>query len=558
MIVEQRGAWGGTGLAWALIALGLSAILFGIDRLPLLDPDEGRNAGVAREMRDVGEWIVPRLHGAPYLDKPVLCFDAIAFCYSLFGRSEGTSRLPSVVFAALAAAAAFLLGARLLGRRRALAGIAVLATAPLFVGFARTVIFDMALTFFVAVSLLLAEEGRRGKAWGYPLAWVATALAVLTKGPIGLLLPMLGTVALSLGQGKPYGLRRYFHPANIALFFAAALPWVIAVEARNPGFLRYAFLTETFERLTRPTFQRTGPIYYYLPVLVLGLFPWSLAALGSLPRWLRSLGALARPSGERGLLFAASAIVLFFSFSSSKLGGYVLPALPPIALLLGAEASRERRGRAAWIWTPGAALLLLGLFLCVGPWRELVAESLRQPPHLAEAADTLLLRIGVISLAVAAATIWCGLAKRATLGFLVLGAWLPAVVFAGFGPALRYAEESSSRGIAAEILRLGGEKPRAAALRCFPVGLEYYLNDPVPLVTETGAELTSTYIARNFESLRARPETRLWSGADLESRLGGKEIDIIVARGNITSIDGFLPAGRFGAYALWRRADGPP
>jgi 4-amino-4-deoxy-L-arabinose transferase-like glycosyltransferase len=536
--------------------LGLFAILFGIDRLPLLDPDEGRNAEVAREMYDAREWIVPRFHGFPYLDKPALYFDAIGLSYAAFGRSEAASRLPSVAFAVGTAVATFLLGARLLDRRKALLGVAVLMTTPLFVGFARTVIFDMALTFFVVVSLLFAEEGGRGAAWGFPLAWVATGLAVLTKGPIGLLLPVLGTVALSLGQERPYRLRSYFHPLHLLLFFAVTLPWVFAVEARNPGFLRYAFVIETFERLTRPTFHRTGSIFYYVPVLLLGLFPWSLAALGRMPGWLRGARFLGRPSAERGLLFAAAVMIVFFSLSSSKLGGYVLPAFPLTALLIGADASRTAGGR-AWSWTPAAALLALGIFLSAAAGRTVLTSALHEPPAVIVSADTLLVRVGAASIVIGVFLLVWGLMRRAAPAVLLVGAWLPSVVALGLGPAVGYAEEHSSRPIAAELRRLGGPDVRAAAIRCFPVGLDYYMGELVPVVTETGDELTSTYVARNFDELRGLAGAAVWSPRELESRLARKEVDILISRGNIGLDIGFRPAGRVGGYILLRAAGDP-
>jgi 4-amino-4-deoxy-L-arabinose transferase-like glycosyltransferase len=303
----------GRALGGLTLLLGVLAILHGIREMPLLEPDEARNAEVAREMLENGEWLVPRFHGLPYLDKPVLFFDSVCLSYALFGRSEGTSRLPSVCFALLTLLATFVLGTRLLGRDTAFLGAAVLATTPLFVGFARMVIFDMALTCFVTLALLFAEEGRRGWTWGFPAAWGVTALAVLTKGPVGLLLPLLGALGLFVGQGPPYRLGKCFRPLNLAIFLALTLPWVLTMEARNPGFLHYALVVESFERLTRPTFHRTGPAHYYVPVLFLGFFPWSLAIVGGIPSWCRRIRDFVRQrSPERGLLLAAGVIMLFW------------------------------------------------------------------------------------------------------------------------------------------------------------------------------------------------------------------------------------------------------
>lgn len=552
----SNGAAGERWVAAVAILLGLFAICWGINRIPLLDPDEGRNAEVAREMLAGREWIVPRFHGLPYLDKPALYFDAVALSQAVFGRSEASSRLPSVLFAVATAGATFLLGARLLGRRKAFFGAAVLMTAPLFVGFARIVIFDMPLACFVTLALLFAEEGRRGRRWGFPLSWAATALAVLTKGPVGLLLPVMGVVALSLGQAPPYRLRRYFRPLHVLLFFAIALPWVVAVEIRNPGFLRYVFVTETFERLTQPTFHRTGSVLYYLPVLILGLFPWSLAALGRAPAWARAARGLARPSPERGLLLASVAIVLFFSFSTSKLGGYILPAFPLLAILVGGEAARLQSRPGGFAVAPGIGLLLLGVVFSLGLTRGMIAHSLRQPEALSGAAVALLLRVGILSIAVGAALMALAFMRRAAPAFLVLGLWLPFVVALGCGPMLPYAEENSSRNLAVELRRLGGDGVRAAALRCFPIGLDYYMGEVVPVATSTGEEITSTYVARSFDKLRQGETLGIWSPQELDARSSRKQVDIIITRGHIVLDTGYDLAARVGRYALWRPAVG--
>jgi hypothetical protein len=544
--------------AWAAILLGLFAVVYGINRVPLLEPDEGRNAEVAREMRAAGEWITPRFHGLPYLDKPALYFDAVGLSCALFGRSEASCRLPSVLFAAGAAVATFLLGLRLLDRTRALLGAAVLTTAPLFVGFARVVIFDMALTCFVTLALFFAVEGRRGRPWGFPLAWAATALAVLTKGPVGLLLPVLGTVALFLGEGLPRPFGRYFHPLHIALFFVVTLPWVLAVERGNPGFLRYALVTETFERLTRPTFHRTGSFFYYVPVLLLGLFPWSLAAMGMILSRLRSIRRLALPSPERGLILAAGAIVLFFSISTSKLGGYILPAFPPLALLIGSEAARGSARRRMWAWISGIILLALGCLLSMDSIRSFVIGRLQQPEALSGAVETLAARVGAASIAIGALLATLGFIRRETSSFLLLSLWLPAVVLLGLGPALRYAEANSSREMASELRRLGGNDVRVAALHCLPLSLDYYMGRVVPVVSRTGEELTSTYAARNYEKIREAGTSGIWDAVEFEARLARSEVDIVITRGHITLGPGFQPAGRVGRYRLWSPVEAQP
>jgi 4-amino-4-deoxy-L-arabinose transferase-like glycosyltransferase len=525
------------------------AILSGIGEVPLLEPDEGRNAEVAREMLEAGEWVVPRFHGFPYLDKPVLYFDAVSASFALFGRSEATARIPSVLFALVTALAAYRLGERLLGRRQALAGVAVLSSAPLFMGFARIVIFDMALACFVTGALLFAEEGGRGWRWGFPLAWVATALAVLTKGPVGFLLPVLGIVSLSLGQGR--ALRAYLKPVHLGLFLTLVLPWLLAMESRNPGFLRYALQVETLERLTRPTFERSGPRYYYLPVLFLALFPWSLASLRSAPRWARSLRTLGQPSPERGMLLAAGSMVLFFTLSTSKLPGYVLPALPLLALLVGSESMTAEDRSESWGWTAGLGLAFTGILLTLAvKGGAPIARWLQEPAFLLPALQDLSLRGGILCSCLGLALIVLAALRQNWLAPGALSLAVPMMVLVGKGPAMVFAEEYSSRKLVSELRRLGGEHVRVATVLCFRESLDFYLGRVVPLVTRTGGEISSTYVQRNFDRIGSQ-SPGVWTEKKLSERLRRNKVDVLITSDYRSPAPGFRVNGRAGAYFLW-------
>ena len=504
-------------LLWLLLLLTSLAAVRGIDQMPLFEPDEGRNAEVAREMSASGDWVVPRFHGLPYLDKPALYFDAVALSDRLFGTSEGAARLPSLLFAAGAALATFLLGRALWSDATGGLAALVLATSPLFFGFARIVIFDIPLTCFVVLAWWAAERGRQGAAWGHPLAWVFIGLAVLVKGPVGLLLGVVGHVAMALGQAPPRRMGRFFHPLHLVLFALVLAPWVTAMELRNPGFLRYAVLIETMERLTQPTFQRTGPIWYYAPVLLLGLLPWSLVALARCARWLVRGRRWLAATPERGVGFAATALVVFFSLSKSKLGGYVLPVVPLLALLIARSALRAGERRGTWSVAPGVALVLIAIGLLAAGLGDLtLAPRLRQPADLEPALDTLLVRSGAITLIVGFALLLLGRGARR-------GRALDPGALHADASVLRH---DSARGVhgphlvpraGAPLVAAGGANARVVAVRCFPTGIDWYLRRIVPVVTENGRELTSTYVARNFESLRAAAKG-LWSPQELTER----------------------------------------
>jgi 4-amino-4-deoxy-L-arabinose transferase-like glycosyltransferase len=334
-------------VALATIAL-VAAVSWGLGGYPLLDPDEGRNAEVAREMMAGGDFVLPRLDGLPYLDKPVLFFAADALSQRLLGAGEAAARLPALVFALATAALTAWFAGRLFGRRaRWLAGIAALA-APLPIAFARTVIFDSALTFFMVVALCafyLAIEtraaqrrtapagaslaGRRAEAadllpaavWARPqqssngsgetlaqteagrrsaasarplesnvprggLGW--TALAWVAMG-LGVLTKGPVALAVPLLAAAPFAFfrrssRAVWHPLGPALLALCVGPWLWAMSRRVPEFLHYALFTETWQRVTTPEMNREGPIWFFIPCLVAGALPWSVLALAGCRR----------------------------------------------------------------------------------------------------------------------------------------------------------------------------------------------------------------------------------------------------------------------------------
>src|SRR5579862_598436 len=325
-------------LALAAIVVLVAAVSWGLGGYALLDPDEGRNAEVAREMMAGGDFVLPRLDGLPYLDKPVLFFAADALSQRVLGAGEAAARFPALVFALATAALTAWFAGRLFGRRaRWIAGIAALA-APLPIAFARTVIFDSALAFFMVVALCafyLAVEaraasagvlstGRRAEAadllpaavWARPqqssagsgetlaqtaagrrsvvsarplhekvpagwlgwsaLAWIAMGLGVLTKGPVALAVPLLAAAPFA---GFRRASRAVWHPLGPALLALCVGPWLWAMSRRVPEFLDYALVTETWRRVTTPEMNREGPIWFFIPCLLAGALPWSVLAV---------------------------------------------------------------------------------------------------------------------------------------------------------------------------------------------------------------------------------------------------------------------------------------
>src|SRR5690242_2080265 len=309
-----------------LLLLACVALGWNLNGYRLLDPDEGRNAEVAREMAQTNDYLVPQLDGLPYLDKPIVYFAAAAATIELLGPSETAARLPA--YLATLATVALLVW---FGRRRWseeagwTAGLAY-ATMVLPLAYARTAIFDSTLTLWTTAAIVcFADEG--------PVpAWAAMAAGALTKGPIAIAVPLLALVAHALVTGTPVG--RLFPRRGLALFCAIALPWFIVVSIEHPDFPGYVFLRETLERVTTRSFHRTAPFWYYLPIVPLAAFPWIVPALARVKNLRATWQARRDAAATEPLLFACWVVVplVFLSLNQSKLPQYVLPLMPALAL----------------------------------------------------------------------------------------------------------------------------------------------------------------------------------------------------------------------------------
>lgn len=355
----------------------------------LVEPDEGRNAEVAREILVLNDWITPHYNFIPYLDKPMFFYWLVAGTYKLFGVSESAARLPSALAALGCVLLIYDLGRRFAGHWAGLWSALVLATSPAFMTFSRAVIFDMPLACFITLALWAFARGEMaggstGKKF-FLTMYVAVAAAVMTKGPIGLVVP-----ALVIGGYLVVGRRRHLLGAIKPLYGALVLllvaaPWYLWAEARNPGYLHYFFFEENFLRYLTPRFHRVQPWYFYFEVLGIGFLPWT--ALLALP--------YSRESGlqdEHRLLIILWTVApfIFFSFSAAKQPGYILPAFPPLALLIGTAISRalELRAGRCTLALPWLVLLAVFGYFALGLffpqlWPSSVAENAGRFPAFA-------------------------------------------------------------------------------------------------------------------------------------------------------------------------------
>lgn len=489
--------------AWLVAA---ACIFVGLGRLPLIDPDEGRNAEVAREMKDARSPLVPLYNGMPYLDKPAFYFDMVALSLGLFGENETAARLPSAIFGMLTLALIYAFCLHGYGQRAAAMAVLVTGTTPLFIAFSRLVIFDMALTFFVCAALvagyLALEAGGEptGQKW-YMLTALAAALATLVKGPVGFLLPLLGLLAYARFERRRGG-ARFFSPANLLIFFLPVLAWFLAATWQRPDFPYYGIVKESLGRFTSSVeIRRSAPFYYYLPVIAGVFFPWSLLLPEMILRGWQHRARAAR--ADRLLVIFAIVVVIFFTISRSKLPGYVLPAVLALCVLIARVfdlAMEDPAGGAARLIRRGTALLaiLCGLAGALVAANEFDLLSLQLLFHIRknefELARVLFQPILIALLALAVAGAGARLSRSVPAMLAVFA--LPPVLLLGVGSRElpEYMGLRSARRLAQTVQARMPAGAEVACYRCFPPGLPFYLKQNVSVITEDGSETTSNYV----------------------------------------------------------------
>lgn len=363
-------------LLWIVLLFGL-ILGYGLGSYPLANPDEGRYAEIPREMLASNDWVTPRLNGVNYFEKPPLMYWLVASSEKFFGPSEWSVRLTPALFSLAGILLTYATARRIYGRRAGLMSALVLGTSLLFFGLSRILILDMGVTVLMSATLFCfilgvrEQPGRTRRLLFYGL-YASAALATLTKGLIGFLLTgaVMFLWLLIFNQWKR--LRPLHLPTGIMVFLAIAAPWHVLAAQHNETWAQRYFVYEHWLRFTSPVASRPGPWWYFIPIVIGGLFPW-VGFLGSALREKLRGGWTARQQNAEAWFFVTWAVFvfLFFSKSQSKLIPYILPVFPPLAVLVGAQLASALNDTPAKlrfglrVFSAACAFLAVGILVVV-------------------------------------------------------------------------------------------------------------------------------------------------------------------------------------------------
>jgi 4-amino-4-deoxy-L-arabinose transferase-like glycosyltransferase len=350
------------------IAAGFMLLFLGSHAL--ITPDEARYTEVAREMLASGDYITPTVNGVAFLDKPPLFYWLQASSLKLFGISEWSIRLWPALFGVFGGLFTYIAGRMLYCRRTAWLSAMVLLTSPLYFGAAHYVNMDLEVAIWVSAALFsfliaLTTTNRQAMWWMMGCGFVG--LAVLTKGLLGIAFPglILGIWLYLRRQKIPISLLAW----GAGLITLMVLPWMILAQRANPDFFHYFFVVQQFSRFVEKSFNNVMPIWFYGPVVLVGFLPWTLFLVQAIKQQIRTLQDHTKKGIALFLLIWPFVIFIFFSIPSSKIVGYILPVIPPLALMVGHYLASRWQTAKRWIvlsLAMGMVLILLILNIASG------------------------------------------------------------------------------------------------------------------------------------------------------------------------------------------------
>ena len=488
---EKPWASSAARIGWVVLILATLYVCYfsHLGAIGFVGPDEPRYAWIARDMAETGDWVTPRLYGKPWFEKPPLFYWGAAACFKLFGVSEAAARLPSAISALLATLALAWLALRLYGPETARWLLLLLPTTVGMIGFSHAAATDMPFNGMLTVAMVCAAVvlglTRNENTPVIPRApWVTLilfgffiGLAVLAKGPAAIILSGGAVFLWALFTRRWRDAFRLFHPAAIAAFCVTALPWYVLCARRNPDFFRIFIIEHNFKRYLTPEFQHIQPFWFYGAVLLIALLPWTALAVWSLVVGSAQLWRSKQLSPDSCFFMAwALFCLIFFSISKSKLPGYILPAIPAIAVLVTHSRFALASGRTNSL---SISLFVSSLFFaCCFALVEYLA------PHISQANVNFGIAAGFIFGMLSVANLFLGAgaalsAKSALGGGLAVCCVLPILSFVSIAnrllPSFFY-HDPSGRTLSEELRRRSIPTGELAVVRPLSRGLQYSLS----------------------------------------------------------------------------------
>ncbi len=482
-----------TTLIELLTIAGFCAFLFyfGLSAFGLVGADEPRYAQIAREMLERHDLVTPTLFGKPWLEKPPLYYWRAMAAYWVFGVSDWAARLPSATAATFMVVVMYFFARHFRPGSQLNAGLMTAASLAV-IGFARGAGTDMVLTSTFVVGMLawFVWHVTERRVW-LVFFYFFMGLGTLAKGPVAPLLVALIIVIFALVQRDARLITRTLWLPGILLFLAVSLPWYVAVQLQNRQFLREFIFQHNLERFTTNMYHHRQPFWYFVPVLLLGVMPWTALVIAAWISEIKEWAKQVKPHPSKGslgeapftqeaillhfLLIWTAVVVVFFSISGSKLPGYILPAVPACTLL--ASVWINGRVRLSWAVVIAQGVLsgaLLSMSLLYPSW--LVYRH-----HVPDEWRRLALGIGLLVFVTTVSM----LARKGT-GTLRLVVLTPVIL--GLAYLLRVGAPAidnalSARPVAREITQMEGRPVQVAVFRASretEYGLGFYRNQAIP------------------------------------------------------------------------------
>lgn len=357
---------------WLIAFIAATIMFFYLGAVPLLDPDEPVYAETPKEMIAFNDFLSPRIYGEYWYDKPPMYYWLVAGAFKIFGISEFSARFPTAFLGVAGVLALYLFGCELFNKRAALVGALVLATSVEYFYLAKAAVTDITLSFCLILALLSFLTKR------YYLMYIFSGLATVTKGPVGLIFPGAIIFLYLCVTKRLHLLKEMKIPSGILLFSITALPWYLYMyNAHGSAFIETFLGFHNITRFTSPEHPELVVWYYYIPVLVLGFFPWTAILLQS--AWASLTKSTQNDFSVLVFLnIWAAFIFVFFTISQTKLVSYILPMYPPLALIAGwyidfIWASRQRSITWPAAFSVLSAVLVIGMFFGVKSLPDLTA-----------------------------------------------------------------------------------------------------------------------------------------------------------------------------------------